>query len=99
MRIWLDDEREIPRGYDVWVKDAAWAKKLISEGAVTFISLDHDLGIGNGDGYEVACHIEKLVAEGEIEMPKWECHSQNPVGKQRIVEAMTSAQKIYERGI
>lgn len=95
MKVWLDDERKMPEDYDVWVKDAAWAKKLIDEGEVTFISLDHDLGENSGTGYDVACHIEMLVSNGQIKMPKWSCHSQNPVGKKRIVEAMESAGRIY----
>lgn len=95
MRVWLDDERKMPEGYDVWVTSAHWAKKLIDEGEVTFISLDHDLGddLGSGSGYDVACHIEMLVSHGQIKMPLWECHSQNPSGRKRIIEAMRSAER------
>jgi hypothetical protein len=49
MNIWLDDERPMPAGFDVHVKTAKDAIALLAQGNVTLISLDHDLGEGNGD--------------------------------------------------
>lgn len=59
MKLYLDDKRETPAGCVrvFWPDEAiAWLKT----GAVTEISLDHDLGDDNrGTGYDVILWIEK----------------------------------------
>jgi len=61
MKVYLDDERETPEG---WVR-VYWpdeAIKLLSDGVVTEISLDHDLGDDTrGTGYDVVLWIEEAV--------------------------------------
>ena len=99
MRVWLDDLRPMPVGYDVWVKSAPEAIHLLATGKVTFISLDHDLGVEHymmkdspGSGYDVALFIEQAVWRNLIPMPEWRCHSMNPVGRERIILAMRRAE-------
>ncbi len=44
MKVWPDDERPMPDGYDVHVRTASEAIDLLKTGQVTRMSLDHDLG-------------------------------------------------------
>lgn len=42
-RLWLDDLRPIPDGYDVWAKTADEAIEILKAGDIVHCSLDHDL--------------------------------------------------------
>jgi len=44
VKVWLDDERPAPSGWE-WVKTPMEAMKLLKKGRVTELSLDHDLGV------------------------------------------------------
>lgn len=93
--IYLDDERSIPANYPEntilcrTVKEAL-DKIVEADYNIGMISFDHDLGIENrpegyNNGYDLACHIEKMVYDGLIKQPfKFYIHSQNPVGRERI---------------
>ena len=62
MKVWLDDLRPMPAGYDVHARTAAEGIALLTADCVTLISLDHDLGDeANGAGYEVARWIEEAA--------------------------------------
>ena len=50
MKLWVDDIRAMPKGYDKHVKTSAEAIELLAQGVVEEISLDHDLG-GEDSGY------------------------------------------------
>jgi len=98
MRVWLDDEREIRPGFDVWVKTAHEAIDLLKTGRVTFISLDHDLGEPHcGTGYDVVVAIERLVFEEEIQMPEYALHTANPVGRERMRRALENAKQFADK--
>ncbi|MFM4846631.1 cyclic-phosphate processing receiver domain-containing protein [Aeromonas caviae] len=77
MKMYLDDERETPAGCVrvFWPDEAiAWLKT----GAVTAISLDHDLGDDNrGTGYHVILWIEKEVITNPFIPPLIRVHSAN----------------------
>jgi hypothetical protein len=61
MKVWLDDERPAPAGWQrVYWPDEAIA--LLQTGAVTHLSLDHDLGDDErGTGYDVVLWLEEAV--------------------------------------
>ena len=42
-RLWLDDRRKPPWGYDLWAKNAPQAIQMLQDHAVEHVSLDHDL--------------------------------------------------------
>jgi len=44
MRLWLDDVRMSPWGYDLWAKTYDECVRLLEEHSVGHVSLDHDLG-------------------------------------------------------
>jgi len=96
MKIWLDDIRPMPEGYDRWAKTAGEAIVMIClfGDEIEFISFDHDLGDG-GTGYVVATGIEGLAHEGLLKRFGWDVHSQNPVGAERICSAMGSAERFW----
>lgn len=94
MRIWLDDIREMPKDFDIWVKNPEYAGLLISTGQVTYISFDHDLGYDQ-TGYDVAKVIESMAHDGSIDYIGWDIHSANPVGRKNIEMAMKSAERFW----
>lgn len=94
MKLYLDDIRDIPKGF-VGCRTAEKAMFMLDKGTTTFISFDHDLGT-DITGYDVACYIEKLVRFSIISMPDWQIHSANLVGAKRIEQAMQSAQRFVK---
>lgn len=96
--LWVDDVRDVPQHYAgkgaVVARTAAEAITVLQQGRVTHISLDHDLGAPEaGTGYDVAVWIEKQAVEGKLRPLQWEVHSANPVGAERIRQALRQAEK------
>ena len=90
----MDDKREMPAGFDLWVERADYCMNHVRCGHVSHISFDHDLGSG-GTGYMVANLIEELAYQHKIAPITWDIHSANPVGVDRIKAAMTSAERFW----
>lgn len=104
MKVWLDDARELPVGYDRHAHNYDEAITALKTGDVTFISFDHDLG-GQYDndglfyaeektGYDVAKSMVEMTLDGKIKMPQWAVHSMNPAGRARIVGLLESVPSI-----
>lgn len=93
--MWLDDERPMPSGYTHHVKTANEAIELLKTGKVVTCSLDHDLGDGNGTGYDVAKWIEQQAHAGMLPKIRCKVHSQNPAGARNIKLALQSAYKAW----
>ena len=91
MRIWLDDLRPAPRGYES-VKSVNEAISLILEAEesgeiIEMIELDHDLGDYYPDGGD-AIKLLDWLAERETFYPV-AIHTANPVGRanmERMIE-------------
>jgi len=96
MTIWLDDERPMPPEYDVHVQTAHDAIRLLSQGGVSRISLDHDLGEQGGTGYEVACYIEQGAYYGILQPLEVLVHSANPIGRRRMAQALDNARTYWK---
>ena len=95
LKLWVDDIRPAPEGW-IWAKDYSEAMIYIRTGNVSQISLDHDLGESSEKtGYDIACQIEALSHSGQIPPMAWSVHSANPIGKKRIISALTSAEKFW----
>jgi hypothetical protein len=99
IRIWLDDVREPPDGFDIWCKDTFECSKVMREHSVDFISFDHDLGNKTFTGYSLAVIIEDLAFRNLINPIGWEVHSMNPVGAERIRKAMTKADNYWRENV
>jgi len=77
MKIWLDDKRQAPEGWRL-AKTASAAIGLLKKCKVTDISLDHDLGEGNGTGNDVLLWIEAATfMKNDYIPPKITIHSAN----------------------
>jgi len=100
MKVWLDDIRPMPPEFDFWAKTADEAIRILATGTVTEISLDHDLGEDdNGTGYDVAAWIEEGAYFGTLPILRWSIHSANPVGRRKMVSALTRADKFWKADI
>src|SRR5687767_10496793 len=87
VKLWLDDERPAPPGW-VRANTATEALRLLAEGDVEEVSLDHDLGIEE-TGYDVVLWIEeKVFTDPTYSPPRMRVHSAN-----------ISARKKMEQGI
>lgn len=100
-RLWLDDVRPAPDGWE-WVKTADEAIERLKAGGVVEVSLDHDLGSDFGPpeptGYTVAAWIELAAHLGALPRLVWNVHSANPVGHERMVAALRSADAAWGAG-
>lgn len=96
MKVYLDDERETPEGWErvfhVWE-----AIEKLKTGMVTEISLDHDLGSGEPTGYDVILWIEEQVFTNPKYLPpKIWLHTANPSGKEKMKLAIRRILKAIE---
>lgn len=94
MRVYLDDERPTPDGWvRVYWPDEAIA--LLRQGAVTRISLDHDLGDdARGTGYDVIAWIEEAVALHGFRPPAIAVHSANPSARLRMEAGIAAIERL-----
>ena len=97
MKIWLDDERPMPEGYDQHCRSAESVIKAIKSGVVNEISFDHDLGEYALTGYDVAKFIEKETLAGRLNYIRCRIHTQNPVGRKNICAALQSIARYWMR--
>lgn len=92
MKLWLDDLRPKPSGYDAHAKTAEECIDIIEKNNVIVLSLDHDLGT-KATGYDVACHIEKNAHR--IKPMMIQIHSANQGGAKRMKLAIKNAYKAW----
>jgi hypothetical protein len=112
VNIYLDDIRTPPSDWDCDWKIVLTAKQCIrllqsESGKVDILSLDHDLGEGHdqlliehpGTGYDVAVFLEEQAVAGNLSiLPEHIlCHSANPVGRRRILQAIDRIEKYRKR--
>ena len=107
IRIWVDDERDPSHpfiqnnfgavGDELWVTTAPETIKLLKQGNVISVSLDHDLGLdpGIGSGYDIALWIEENAFYDTLEPIEWYVHSVNPIGKRKMTLALQNADKFW----
>jgi len=94
MKMWLDDIREMPSDFDIWVKTVEEAKSILETESIDFISFDNDLGLEK-EGRHLADWIEEKAFNHELGRLKWQIHSGNPVGAKAIHQAMQNAEKFW----
>lgn len=102
MKLWIDDLKRPPSDgtFWVWAKTTKQALEAIRTMKIDHISFDHDLG-ENEDGsideaIVVAKFIEEKSSEGKFGRIRWDVHSENPVGRDNIMAAMTSAERFWK---
>jgi hypothetical protein len=87
MRVFVDDERKTPNGFNWRVWDYNSTITLLKTGQVQEISLDHDLGEAL-TGYDIVCWIEEEIFFKRIPLPLIRVHSANPIGRERIQQVI-----------
>jgi len=97
VKVYLDDSRPTPSG---WVP-ARWPDeviRLLEQGDVTELSLDHDLGDdAHGTGYDVLIWIEEAVATRGFRPPRISVHSANPAAGRRMLQAISAIERLALR--
>jgi hypothetical protein len=104
VRVWLDDRRSPcpdPDGW-VWVRTPAEAIELLGTGEVSELSLDHDLGLMEGDreltGYDVVTWMEQAVAMEGFEPPRTILvHSSNAPAAAKMERGIEAVRRLAER--
>ena len=95
IKIFLDDERQAPKGWIhvKWPKDVI---KLLETYKVSEISLDHDLGDDSrGTGYDVILWIEEAVVTTGFVPPKIKIHSANASAALKMAAGVRSINTFY----
>ena len=96
--IYLDDTRSLPSLFDIVVKSYDEFVDLVrmrgSGISDSFISFDHDLGEGK-NGYDCAKFLVEWCIEHGYEVPQYDIHSANPVGRKNIESIFETYKKIY----
>jgi hypothetical protein len=93
MKLWLDDEREAPPGWE-WARTYDEAVELCISFKFDTVSLDHDLG-EEKTGYDFLCFLEDRHHDDSM-MPIILIHTANPVGRQRMQLALASIKRRTE---
>jgi hypothetical protein len=94
-RVWLDDVRVMPAGFDVHVETAEALIELLKTGDVSHVSFDNDLGEGRLEGRHAAAWVEEAAFNGSLRPITWAVHSANPIGRREITAAMESADRFW----
>lgn len=86
MRIWVDDLRPVPDGYE-WAKSVNQAIALVENAeangkAVELLDLDHDLGDYYSDGGDAIKILDWLAERGTFYPVR--IHTANPVGRENM---------------
>ncbi len=107
--LWLDDIRN-PLEND-WIDfspignvdvDVHWVLTekefkdwILQNGLPDAVCFDHDLGIGNGDGYCCAKWLVDYCIETNKKLPKFASQSANPVGRENILKLLQNFERFY----
>ncbi|WAS97979.1 cyclic-phosphate processing receiver domain-containing protein [Nannocystis punicea] len=95
MKLYLDDERPAPPGWRLvrWPDEVI---ALLQTGAVTDLSLDHDLGDdARGTGYDVVLWLEEAVATRDFVPPAIAVHSANTAARARMEAGIASIARLH----
>ena len=77
---------------------------LLQLGRVTAVSLDHDLGLVDGErertGYDVLLWLEAEVGTGRWTrpLPELSVHSSNPVARGRMLRVIRTIRRLHRGG-
>ena len=90
MKVYLDDERPAPKGW-IRVKTPEETIEFLKTNRVTYLSLDHDLGLPEDrTGYTVLLWIEQQCEEGGFLPPHITIHTANAGARARMDAAVES---------
>ena len=86
MKIWVDDLRQVPEGYE-WAKSVNEAIALVEKAEaeqeeIEILDLDHDLGDYYSDGGDAIKLLDWLAERGTFYPVR--IHTANPVGRENM---------------
>lgn len=81
--LYLDDVRTVPDGFVLVKNYEEFIEHINQNGLPELISFDHDLG-EEKTGYDCAKWLVEYCLNNKQTLPKYNVHSQNPVGKENI---------------
>lgn len=84
-RLFLDDWRNCPEGFDLARNYDEFVDYIERNGVPNYISFDHDLGSYDKTGYDCALYLVK----NDLKINDFSCHSANPIGRKRIYDLLT----------
>lgn len=88
-KLYLDDLRPIPQGFVGVRSYTEFVVYIETKGFPDFISFDHDLGLEES-GYDCAKWLVDYCLDHNLQLPEFEVHSQNPVGKENILALLNN---------
>jgi CheY-like chemotaxis protein len=95
-KLYLDDLRDTPKGWDR-VHTAQECVEALATQQYDTVSLDHDLGENQLTGYDVLAWLEETVQQHkDFRIPTIFIHTDNPVGRIRMVQALQSIWRIRD---
>lgn len=98
IKVYLDDNREQPEGFDVQVCLASHVIDMLQFENVSLISLDNDLGnYSELEGYKVANFIEESAYHNSIKRLSVNVHSANTVRQKEIIASISQANKFWNK--
>jgi len=112
MKLYLDDVRDTPEGWERSYTAAECIERL-AMGGVTVLSLDHDLAeehytslevteewtcsLDARTGYAVVLWLEEQVRDNPtFAMPKVHLHTMNPVGREHMRKGLERIERMLE---
>lgn len=98
LKVWLDDVRQMPNGYNKHVKTAMEAIALLKTGKVVRISVDNDLGENCLEGHRVVDYIEEQVFNNNLMGIEVLVHSSNSSRRiwiEQAIENINSLNKAW----
>ena len=96
LKVWLDDERRMPEGYNVHVRTAESAIALLKLNIVSEISLDNDLGYKHSEGRKVADFIEQAARNEELQKLTCYIHTGDAIARHNMAMAIERAYAYWE---
>ena|ERR1700752_4830666 len=94
MKLYVDDERNVPAGWDV-ARSYDEAIEKLTNNKYDELSLDHDIASYDKTGkektgYDIALWLaNRKMISNEYIPPKIDSHSANPIGRARIMGVIT----------
>ena len=92
MNVFLDDERDWYEFVEGWITVRSYEEciSVLQKETIDILSLDHDLGTEK-TGYDVLLWIEEQVKLNSFIPPREiRVHTANPVGRDRMLNALKS---------
>jgi hypothetical protein len=97
MKVYLDDDRETPEGWQR-VYTVEEAVRLLETRTVEALSVDNDLGLNQLEGHNVLTWLEaEIYFDETFPLPIITIHSANPTRVEHMQRALKSIERIRQQ--